>query len=177
MIVIGRNWAKFRAVFRSWRTTLILTAAAILIAGNWFTYIYGVKNGLVVETSLGYFINPLVSVVLGVLIFGERLRRAQWTAVGLATIAVVVLTVDYGRLPYLALVLAFTFGQSSPGNTMLLISAGAATAGLWGRRPVPRPERPIPDEGLYAGANHAADRPADPPDALTSSGRIRRAAE
>lgn len=110
MLAIGRNWAKVRNVFRSRRTTLILAAAAVLIAGNWFTYIYGVNNGLVVETSLGYFINPLVSVVLGVLFFGERLRRAQWAAVVLASIAVVVLTVDYGRLPYLALVLAFSFG-------------------------------------------------------------------
>ncbi|MBA3279718.1 MAG: EamA family transporter RarD [Geodermatophilaceae bacterium] len=110
LIAIGHNWAKVRAVFRSRRTTLILSAAAVLIAMNWFTYIYGVNNGFVVETSLGYFINPLVSVVLGVAFFRERLRRAQWVAVALATIAVVVLTVDYGRLPYLALVLAFSFG-------------------------------------------------------------------
>ncbi|MDQ4037631.1 MAG: EamA family transporter RarD [Actinomycetota bacterium] len=110
VIALGRNWAKVRAVFRSRRTTLILGGAAILIAGNWFTYIYGVNNSLVVETSLGYFINPLVSVVLGVLFFRERLRPAQWAAVALAAVAVVVLTVDYGRLPYLALILAFTFG-------------------------------------------------------------------
>ena len=172
LIALGRNWAKVRAVFRSRRTMLILGAAAVLIAGNWFTYIYGVNNGFVVETSLGYFINPLVSVVLGVLFFGERLRAAQWAAVILATVAVVVLTVDYGRLPYLALILAFTFGfygllkklapvdsavglavesgvlvlpaiallivlsargdlafgQGSPGHTLLLMSAGIATA-------------------------------------------------
>jgi len=110
VIALGRNWAKVRTVFRSPRTLLMLAGAAVLIAGNWFTYIYGVNNGLVVETSLGYFINPLVSVVRGVLIFGERLRPAQWAAVSLAAIAVLVLTVDYGRLPYLALTLAFTFG-------------------------------------------------------------------
>jgi len=110
LIAFGRNWAKIRAVFRSRRTTMILGAAAVLIAGNWFTYIYGVNNGQVVETSLGYFINPLVSVVLGVLFFRERLRPAQWAATALAAVAVVVLTVDYGRLPYLALTLAFTFG-------------------------------------------------------------------
>lgn len=110
LIAIGGNWTKVRAVFASPRTLLILAAAAVLISANWFTYIYGVNNGLVVETSLGYFINPLVSVVLGVLAFRERLRRAQWAAVLLAAIAVVVLTVDYGRLPYLALVLAFSFG-------------------------------------------------------------------
>jgi chloramphenicol-sensitive protein RarD len=110
LIAIGRNWAKVRAVLRSRRTVLILTGAAVLIAANWFTYIYGVNNGLVVETSLGYFINPLVSVILGVLFFRESLRPAQWAAVTLAAVAVVVLTVDYGRLPYLALTLACTFG-------------------------------------------------------------------
>lgn len=110
LILAARNWAKVRDVFRSRRTTLILAAAAVLISANWFTYIYGVNNGLVVETSLGYFINPLVSVVLGVVFFRERLRRAQLFAVALAAISVVVLTVDYGRLPYLALVLAFSFG-------------------------------------------------------------------
>lgn len=110
LIALGRNWAKVRTVLRSWRTMLTLAAASLMIAVNWFAYIYGVNNGLVVEASLGYFINPLVSVVLGVLVFGERLRLAQWAAVGLATIAVVVLTVDYGRLPYLALTLAFSFG-------------------------------------------------------------------
>ena len=110
LIALARNWSKVRAVFRSRRTTLILGAAAVLIAANWFTYIYGVNNGFVVETSLGYFINPLVSVVLGVAFFRERLRRVQWVAVAIASIAVVVLTVDYGRLPYLALILAFSFG-------------------------------------------------------------------
>lgn len=254
LIALARNWSKLRAALRSRRTTLVLGAAAILIAANWFTYVYGVNNGFVVETSLGYFINPLVSVVLGVLVFRERLRPAQWAAVGLATIAVIVLTVDYGRLPYLALTLAFTFafygllkklapvesvvglaiesgvlalpaiavlvvlsargdlafGQVSTGNTLLLLSAGVVTAvpllffasaarrvslstlgllqylaptlqlilgvtvfqeamppvrllgfslvwlalvifsldGLWGRRPAPCPEQPIPDEAL-----------------------------
>jgi chloramphenicol-sensitive protein RarD len=91
------------------RTLLTLALAAVIIAVNWLTYIWGVNNGHVVETSLGYFINPLVTVIFGVLIFAERLRAAQWTAVGVAAVAVVILTVDYGRLPWIALTLAVSF--------------------------------------------------------------------
>jgi chloramphenicol-sensitive protein RarD len=91
---------------RMWRLSL----AAVAVAVNWGTYIYGVSSGQVVETSLGYFVNPIVTVLLGVLVLGERLRRGQWVAVGLATLAVVVLTVENGRPPWLALVLAFSFG-------------------------------------------------------------------
>lgn len=87
-----------------------LVAAALVISVNWGTYIWGVTNGHIVETSLGYYINPLVTVVLGVALLGERLRRAQWVAVALATVAVAVLTVDYGRPPWIALTLAFSFG-------------------------------------------------------------------
>ncbi|PZF84998.1 EamA family transporter RarD [Jiangella anatolica] len=88
----------------------LLTLAALLICVNWGVYIWGVNNDHIVETSLGYFINPLVTVVLGVLVFGERLRRLQWAALGLAGVAVIVLTIDYGRPPWLALTLAFSFG-------------------------------------------------------------------
>jgi chloramphenicol-sensitive protein RarD len=82
-----------------------------LITVNWVVYIWGVNNGHVVETALGYFINPLVTVLMGVLILGERLRRLQWVAVGVAALAVVVLTVDYGRPPWVALALALSFGS------------------------------------------------------------------
>jgi chloramphenicol-sensitive protein RarD len=88
----------------------LLALAAALITVNWGTFIHGVNSGHVVETSLGYFINPLVSVALGVGVLGERLRPAQGWAVGIATLAVVVLTVDYGRPPWIALILAFSFG-------------------------------------------------------------------
>ncbi len=87
-----------------------LSVAAVLLAANWFTYIYGVNSGQVVETSLGYFVSPIVTVLLGVVVLGERLRRVQWAAVAAATFAVVVLTVDSGRPPWIALVLAFSFG-------------------------------------------------------------------
>ncbi|HEX6470571.1 MAG TPA: EamA family transporter RarD, partial [Streptosporangiaceae bacterium] len=77
---------------------------------NWGTYIFAVNTGHTIESSLGYFINPLVSVLLGVLVFRERLRPWQWAAIGVGTVAVVVLTVDYGRLPWIAVVLAGSFG-------------------------------------------------------------------
>ena len=92
------------------RTRLRLAVAAVLLAVNWGTYIYGVNSGQVVETSLGYFVNPLVSVALGVLVLGERLRLLQKAAVAVAFVAVVVLTVANGRPPYIALTLAFSFG-------------------------------------------------------------------
>ena len=82
----------------------------MLITINWGMFIYGVNSGHVVETSLGYFINPLVTVALAVTVVGERLRRAQWVAVAIARLAVVVLTVAYGRPPWIALTLAFSFG-------------------------------------------------------------------
>ena len=89
---------------------LLICCAAVVISVNWGGYIWGVNNGRVVETSLGYFINPLVTVLMGVLILGERLRRLQWVAMAIALVAVVVLTLDYGRPPWVALVLAFSFG-------------------------------------------------------------------
>ncbi len=103
-----RQWAWLREL--GLRRAALLAVAAAVIAVNWATYIHGVTSEQVVETSLGYFVNPLVTVLLGVLVLGERLRRAQWVALGVATLAVVVLTVDYGRLPWIALVLACSFG-------------------------------------------------------------------
>jgi chloramphenicol-sensitive protein RarD len=92
------------------RTLSRLCIAGALIAVNWGAYIWGVNNAHVVETSLGYFINPLITISLGVLVLRERLRGAQWVAVALGAVAVGVLTVDYGRLPWLALLLAISFG-------------------------------------------------------------------
>jgi chloramphenicol-sensitive protein RarD len=110
LVVVFRRTPQLRAILADRRTVLLLATAALVITVNWATYIYGVNNERVVETSLGYFINPLVTVLMGVLILGERLRPLQWGALGIASLAVVVLTVDYGRLPWIALVLAFSFG-------------------------------------------------------------------
>jgi chloramphenicol-sensitive protein RarD len=110
VVALGRLRA-VRRMLGSGRTVRLLTLAACLITVNWVVYIWGVNNGHVVETALGYFINPLVTVLMGVLILGERLRRLQWLAVGVAALAVVVLTVDYGRPPWVALALALSFGS------------------------------------------------------------------
>ena len=91
------------------RSLLLLTGAAAVVSVNWGTYIWGVNHGHVVETSLGYYINPILSILVGVLFLHERLAPVQWVSVGLAGLAVVVLTVDYGRLPWIALVLATSF--------------------------------------------------------------------
>jgi chloramphenicol-sensitive protein RarD len=105
---MGR-WRTFLAIARDRRLMLILAGASVTIALNWGGFIYGVTNGHVIETSLGYFINPLVTVLLAVFVLKETLRPAQWAAVGVGTVAVVVLAVDYGRPPWIALLVAFSF--------------------------------------------------------------------
>jgi len=104
------GYAGVRAVLRDRRKRSLLIGAAIVISVNWGTYIYGVNTKHVVETSLGYFINPLFTIVLGVVVLGERLRRMQWVAVAIGAIAVAVIAIDYGRPPWIALTLAFSFG-------------------------------------------------------------------
>jgi chloramphenicol-sensitive protein RarD len=110
VLAITRSWAWIRPLLADRATLARMTLAAVLIAVNWATYIWGVNNEHVVETSLGYFINPVVTVLIGVLVLHERLRPVQWVAIGLGTVAVVVLAVDYGRPPWIALILAFSFG-------------------------------------------------------------------
>lgn len=110
VLAVRRHWSWFRELAGQPRKLLLLTLAAVVVSVNWGVYIYAVNAGHVVESALGYFINPLVSVLFGVMIFRERLRRWQWVAVGLGALAVVVLTVDYGRPPWIALVLAVSFG-------------------------------------------------------------------
>ena len=102
---------QLRAIFRDRRVLALLTVASVVIAFNWGGFIWGVNHHRVVEVSLGYFINPLVTVLLGVLVLGERLRRVQWAAIGLATVAVVILTVDYGHPPWVAFLLAGSFAS------------------------------------------------------------------
>jgi len=110
LVVALRRRAALRDLLRDRRTTLLLLVSAATITVNWGTYIYGVNSERVVETSLGYFINPLVTVLMGVFLLGERLRPVQWSALGIGFVAVAVLTWDYGRPPWVALVLAFSFG-------------------------------------------------------------------
>jgi chloramphenicol-sensitive protein RarD len=109
IILAARQGKVFRDAL-TWRVLLIYTVAGILIALNWLTYVWAVGAGFIVETSLGYFINPLISVLLGVVFFRERLRPLQWFPIGLAAAGVLYLTFAYGSLPWVALTLAFTFG-------------------------------------------------------------------
>ncbi|MCW2605335.1 MAG: Protein rarD [Frankiales bacterium] len=110
LVAATRSWQRVRAVVADRDRLARLSGAAVVLGVNWGVYIYGVNSGQVVETSLGYFVNPLVTVLLGVLVLGERLRRVQWAALAIAFVAVLVLTVENGRPPYIALVLAFSFG-------------------------------------------------------------------
>jgi chloramphenicol-sensitive protein RarD len=111
LVVVIRQWSRVLGLFRDLRRLGILTAAAIIVALNWGTYIWAVNNHHVVESSLGYFINPLVSVLFGVVLLSERLRPVQWVAVGVSALAVIVLAVDYGRPPWIALTLAVSFAS------------------------------------------------------------------
>jgi chloramphenicol-sensitive protein RarD len=110
LITATRSWRSFRRLLRERRVVLTMGVAGILIFANWLTYVYATLNGQVVEAALGYFINPIVTVFLGVLVLRERLTPLQWTAVGISIAAVVVLAIGYGQLPWIALVLAFSFG-------------------------------------------------------------------
>ena len=110
VLAVLRSWSFLRRLLRQPRALLGILCAATLIAVNWGAYIYGVNSDRVVETALGYFINPLVVILLGVTVLRERLRVVQWGALGIGAVAVAVLAVDYGRLPYLALTLAVSFG-------------------------------------------------------------------
>jgi chloramphenicol-sensitive protein RarD len=109
VIFFSRQWTEFRATLNL-KVLRIYTIAAILIGINWLMYVWAVNHEFIVETSLGYFINPLLSVLMGVIFLKERLRLFQWIPVILAALGVTYLTFVYGRLPYIALTLAFSFG-------------------------------------------------------------------
>ncbi|MDY0830213.1 EamA family transporter RarD [Microbacterium sp. BG28] len=110
LIAVTRSWRRLAAILRQGRLVALTVLAGILIYVNWQTYLIGTLSGHVIETSLGYFINPIVTVLLGVLVLRERLRPTQWVAIGLATAAVVVIVIGYGAMPWIALILAFSFG-------------------------------------------------------------------
>jgi len=109
VILFSRQWTAFQTAVLSLRVVKVYVAAALLIGINWLVYVWAVNSGFIVESSLGYFINPLLSVFLGVVVFRERLRPMQWLAIGFATVGVLYLTLAYGHLPWIALALAFTF--------------------------------------------------------------------
>ncbi|MEU1514661.1 EamA family transporter RarD [Streptomyces sp. NPDC005811] len=108
-LLVVRRWAWAGELLRQPRRLGLVVIAAAVITVNWGVYIWAVNSGHVVEASLGYFINPLVTIAMGVLLLKERLRPVQWVAVGVGATAVVVLTVGYGRPPWISLCLAFSF--------------------------------------------------------------------
>lgn len=110
VLLVRREVNGFRKAALHPRMIAQYALAAVLLAVNWGMYVWGVNAGYVVQTSLGYFINPLVSVLLGVFFLKERLRPLQWLAVGMAALGVLYLTISAGELPWIALVLAFSFG-------------------------------------------------------------------
>ncbi|PYY41596.1 EamA family transporter RarD [Curtobacterium sp. MCPF17_046] len=109
-ILATRSWLRIRSLLVQPRVMGIMGIAAGLILVNWTVYVLATTTGHTVEAALGYFINPLVTIALGVVVLRERLRPLQWTAVGVSVLAVVVIAVGYGRMPWIALALAFSFG-------------------------------------------------------------------
>ncbi|SLN18117.1 EamA family transporter RarD [Oceanibacterium hippocampi] len=110
LLTVTRGWAEFRAAFRDRQVLAALLASTVLITVNWLTYVWAIAHDQLLQSSLGYYINPLVSVILGVLFLGERLNRVQMLAVGLAAAAVLILAWEGDGVPWIALVLAVSFG-------------------------------------------------------------------
>jgi chloramphenicol-sensitive protein RarD len=128
-VTLRRRWAEVRAVAGAPRTIAVLTGSATLIGFNWLLYIWAVTHGHIVDASLGYYLNPLVNVLLGILVLRERLSRGQGLAVTLAAVGVAVLTLSYGRLPWIALALACSFGLY--GLVRKTVAADALVGLLW----------------------------------------------
>ena len=110
VILFMRRSREFRVTALTPPVVRIYFAAALLIGINWLVYVWAVNSGFIIEASLGYFINPLLSILLGVIFLRERLRTWQWVPIGLSALGVLYLTYTYGRLPWIALTLAFSFG-------------------------------------------------------------------
>lgn len=125
LITVSRQWAAVREVLADRRITLSLAVAGFLIIVNWSTYVFAVLSGDTLGTALGYFINPLAVAALGIVILGERLRPLQLTAVAFGVASVAVMVVGYGKVPWVALLLALSFGTYSLVKKLAGRSAGA----------------------------------------------------
>ncbi|WP_241562550.1 EamA family transporter RarD [Streptomyces hoynatensis] len=110
LLAFAGEWSWIRPLLRQPRRLALLAASAVLIAVNWYLFIWAVGQDRVLEASLGYFINPLLTIAFGVLLLRERLRRAQWAAVGIGVLAVLVMTLAYGQVPWVSLAISVSFG-------------------------------------------------------------------
>jgi chloramphenicol-sensitive protein RarD len=110
LIAITRSWSRLFAILLDRRVALTLLVAGILILVNWLVYVFATLNHEVVQASLGYFTNPILTALLGVFVLRERLRPLQWVAIGVGAVAVLVIAINYGGFPWIALLLAFSFG-------------------------------------------------------------------
>lgn len=126
VISIGRQWPAIRALLKDGRRLALCFVSASLISINWLVFIWAVQHGFVVETSLGYFINPLLNVLLGVLLFQEKMHPIQWLAISIAALGVAVMTVQTGEFPFIAITLAisFAFYAAAKKKTTLPAVAG-----------------------------------------------------
>ncbi len=110
LLTITKRWKWLRPLLLNPKLMLPFMGSGFILAFNWLIYIWGVNSGYIVETSLGYFINPLINVLLGVIFLKEKLRKMQWLSISIAFAGVLYLTFQYGQFPYIALALAFSFG-------------------------------------------------------------------
>ncbi|GKX57267.1 chloramphenicol resistance permease RarD [Leminorella grimontii] len=133
LITVGKQWSNVRRACADKKKLLLLAVSALLIGSNWLTFIWAVNNHHMLEASMGYFINPLVNVLLGMLFLGERFRRMQWVAVFLAFAGVVIQLWQFGSVPYISLILAFTFGLYALARKKIGVDAqsGMLMETLW----------------------------------------------
>ncbi|WP_458124009.1 EamA family transporter RarD [Paenibacillus sp. Z3-2] len=110
LVAVQRRWGDMKRIVADRSLLLSLTASGLLIAINWLIFIWAVNNGHVVETSLGYYLNPLLNVLLAVVFLHEKPNRGQWLAIAIACVAVLIIAIDYGRFPWVAISLAVSFG-------------------------------------------------------------------
>lgn len=110
LVTIQRRWGDMKRIATSRSQLLSLAASGLLIAVNWLIFIWAVNNGHVVETSLGYYLNPLLNVLLAVVFLHEKPNRGQWLAIAIASAAVLIIAINYGRFPWIAISLAVSFG-------------------------------------------------------------------
>lgn len=125
LVTITKTWGQIMALVKTPKKLVWVAVAAIFIFINWQVYVVAVVTGNVIETSLGYFINPLVTVMFAVFLLKEKLRRMQWVALSVGFIAVLVLTIDYGRPPWIAIILALSFGTYSLAKNRVGRNIGA----------------------------------------------------